>query len=250
MSALSERSGAPGMIELPGGGGARGARLACAEVPACVRAPAEPGAHAFFALRPGLGRAAYELSGPPAGGPPRPAYDRGTSLAGRLPRHATLALVPDGDPQDLGPIGPGLAPGRVLPDLLLERSGLVVGSVRLRALFLELGVRGVEWLPVRIVLLGRILVSREHYLLNVLTTVPALDMARSTYERDPEDPDHIARLRSAVLDAEAIDPTVHVLRPATFRRLILFRSDVVEAIAAAGLAAGPLVALEDWDRPD
>jgi len=199
----------------------------------------------FLVFRGGAHRSAYGVAGPPAGGPARAAYDRGTSLAPCFARRARLGLTAGAYPLSPDSLGLDLAAGTVLPDLMMEDSGLLVASARVRTLFEAIGIEEVEWLPVQIEGLG--VVIGDHAILHALGTAPVLDMARSSYDLDPSEPSQILLLQAAVLDAVAVPPGARLVRPSTLRRMVLFRADLVAAMRAAGLNAGEFVSLEDWD---
>jgi hypothetical protein len=171
----------------------------------------------------------------PKGGPSAWKYFEGMPLAAEFPKGAFI------------PFARNFPQARALVDFQPSLEGLVIISNKTRQVIEALGVNNAEFLEVAMKDHKKKLVATDYAILNLLGAEEAIDMERSKYRMSRLDKEQIDRVENLVLAPKKIRPEAKLFRCATFRHLILVRSDVKQAFEKAGLTGLRLPLAEGYD---
>jgi hypothetical protein len=122
----------------------------------------------------------------------------------------------------------------------------VIASERARAVIASLEVGPVEFIPVD-VLDHRGKLAATYAIVNLLGCQPAIDMKKSIVSMSPLAPTSIARIKSLVVDREAISKDAKMFRCKHALRTFLVRQDVKDAFEAAQLTGFKAVDADGWN---
>jgi hypothetical protein len=107
-------------------------------------------------------------------------------------------------------------------------------------------VGNVEYLPVQILNHKKKLASKDYFILNPLSVVDCVDIEASEVEWDVIRTDFIESCASLVVRDSLVPADVHVFRPKHLESDILVRSELVNALTAAGLEGLLFTRAEDF----
>jgi uncharacterized protein DUF1629 len=119
-----------------------------------------------------------------------------------------------------------------LSDALTNVSGIPVVSERLMAFLRSREVANTEFMPVKIIDHKDKEVTTPYYVMNPLSVVDCIDVAKSKLRWNNIDPELISSISKLVLDSAALDPTLLVFRPKHKEGRIFVRRDLADAILA------------------
>jgi hypothetical protein len=119
-------------------------------------------------------------------------------------------------------------------------------SPRARAIIQDLGVAA-EFLPVSIKDHKGKVVAKDHAIVNLLGSVPAIDMKKSEYRLSALDKSQISRIKRLVLDPGKLGKDAKMFRCTHNLTLVLIRDDVRLAFEQAGLTGFVTLPAQDWD---
>jgi len=188
----------------------------------------------FFVLRVNLFDGALTDS-VPKGGPSAWKYFEGIPLAPEFPKGAFLPFARN-FPQE-----------KALVDFQPSLESLIIISPRARQVIEALGVSNAEFLTVAMKDHKKKVVAKDYAILNLLGAEDAIDLKRSTYRMSHLDTEQIDRVEKLVLAPKKIRRGAKLFRCATFRSLILVRSDVKQAFEEAGLKGFSLSPAQGYD---
>lgn len=174
----------------------------------------------------------------PPGAPESDLFSTGTPLAPGWPADATVRF------------SRRFPQARALLDFQPNTLSVLIASPKVRAVLDGIGLSAAEYLPVSIRDHAGEVVGPNHAILNLLGSVSAIDMERSTYQRSHILPDQISRIDELVLDRSAIPADAVMFRCTTFPQLFLVRDDVREAFEREGVTGYRLFKADGWDGED
>lgn len=158
----------------------------------------------------------------------------GEPLADTFPADVRLTMDPD-KPKNL-----------LFVDNLYNRHRILVVSERLAAFLQAREMPEVEFLPVGIVDHRGRLAKPVYRIAHPVRPVDCLDEAASKVRRMAVDRSRIAGLERLVLDPARVDPRRAMFRVAGYTAAVLVRTDIADAIEAAGFTGVGFLALDEY----
>ncbi len=171
----------------------------------------------------------------PDDGPADWRYHEGEPLAKAFPKGAVLGFSRNHPDR------------RELRDFLANPLGLFIVSAKARAVVEGLGGVAAEFLRVAIRDHAGALVAEDYAILNLLGTVPAIDLKRSQYTMGSLDKTQINGIDQLIVDRDAIGPKPVFFRASTMRRLAIIREDAKAAFERAALTGWKGYPCDGWN---
>ncbi len=134
----------------------------------------------------------------------------------------------------------------VVADVVYNREGMIVASRRVRDLLEATSLRGVEYLPVRIVSHKGRVASEEHCIVHPVGTVDAIDIPNSEIEWNPLDVEDISICRKLVLAPDRLGHAESLFRLAHLAGEVIIERSLADQITAAGFTGSLFVATDSY----
>jgi len=134
-----------------------------------------------------------------------------------------------------------------LPDCVMNLTGAIVVSPRLKDVIAASGTAPVEYLPVSIINHKGRPAGPDYFIVNPYPLQDCIDQAASVIEWNAIDPSLISACTHLVIDEERIAPGMQVFRLAHYPTKVLFARDLATAITRAGFTGIEFIALADME---
>lgn len=142
---------------------------------------------------------------------------------------------------------PSFPDRRKIHDFVTNIMSIRIVSERVRRIVLDLVPNDVEFLPVTLVDHHRDVVSREHFIMNVLARRDVIDLERSDVRMSAILEEEIGRVRKLVLKEDIEPEGPKVFRPVHLRVNTLIDETVHAALAGAGLTGCGFFPANGWN---
>ncbi|SEK53776.1 hypothetical protein SAMN05444354_101820 [Stigmatella aurantiaca] len=174
----------------------------------------------------------------PPGGPEAFILDRGERVAQLFPPDATVRFSEDYPTR------------RKVCDFMSTIFGAHIVSAKVKRILEEQGANNCEFIPLTILDHKSKLASKEHFLLNVLGHVEAVDMERSQVVMNSILKDRIGNFEHMVLDRAAIPPNAVIFRLSRKRDEFLVNQATYDALTKEGITGLKCFQADGWDGMD
>jgi hypothetical protein len=125
--------------------------------------------------------------------------------------------------------------GLQVTDVLRNALGYLMVTARMKQVLEQHAMAPIEFLPFTLLNHKGRVAARECYIVNVLGTVPCVDVERTEGSRSEIDPDEFARITRLYLDASRVDPARNIFRIAEQPQTVLVRDDLRQVLEAEKL---------------
>jgi hypothetical protein len=174
----------------------------------------------------------------PPGGPEDFILDRGERVAQLFPPEPTVRFSED------------FPKRRKVCDFMSTTFGSHIVSAKVKRILEEQGADNCEFIPLTMLDHKGKVASKEHFLLNVLGHVEAVDMERSQVVMNSILKDRIGNFERLVLKRDAIPPNAIIFRLSRKRDEFLVNQAAYEALTKEGVTGLKCFRAEGWDGMD
>jgi hypothetical protein len=158
-------------------------------------------------------------------------------------RGVSLAVRPQGVRFHMDPNFPKQVE---VPDWVKNLPNAIVVSRRLKD-FIAAAQPDVQYVPIQILDTKGRVASIDHFALNPLPLVDAIDRAKSEIDWNPIDPELIAACTTMVLDESRIPSGMRLFRLKHYPSKILFARELAQAIKQSGFTGIKFIEVEDLE---
>lgn len=174
----------------------------------------------------------------PPGGPEGHLLDRGEPIAALFPPEPAVRFSDDYPTR------------RKVCDFMSTFFSAPIVSIKVKRILEEQGATNCEFIPLTLLDHKGKVASKEHFLLQVLGHVEAVDMERSQVVMNSILKDRIGNIEHLVLDPKAIPPGAVIFRLSRKRDEFLVNHATYEALTQAEVTGLKCFLAEGWDGMD
>ncbi|RKH44953.1 imm11 family protein [Corallococcus sicarius] len=174
----------------------------------------------------------------PPGAPEAHTLERGEPAAELFPPESTVRFSEE------------FPTRRKVCDFMSNIFGSLIVSAKVKRILEEQGANNCEFIPLRILDHKGKVASKEHFLLQVLGHVEAVDMERSQVVMSAILKERIGNIEHLVLNREAIPPDAVIFRLSRKRNEFLVKQATYEALTNQGVTGLKCFQADGWDGMD